>query len=326
MNLLRKKAVQRLTLACAMWGLSFPAIKALNLVQNAVESWESSAAIMIVRFGLSAALLLPILIATKTHFRFTKSEILQGIGLGFFGGFGMLLQVDGLAYTQASTSAFLTQGTVFFIPLLKSLWSRSLPTARETICCLIALSGLSILSGLDWKNLSHIGRGEAETLGAAAFFTGHILMLEPRAFAENNPLRVSLIMFTLISLFCLPLYLGNGGTISHLSGSVSDLRAASLLTVLVGPCTLLAFLWMNRWQTHVTATTAGLIYCLEPVFASIAALLLPAILSQAMHLDYPNETMTTALTLGGGLVLAANFFIQWPAPKNSPGPLNEHGI
>lgn len=318
MSTLRGKATQRLILACAMWGLSFPTIKALNLVQNTAESWLSSAAIMIARFGLAAVLLLPILFWQRhIGFRFTKSEIQQGIGLGIFGGLGLLLQVDGLAYTEASTSSFLTQASVFIIPLVKSLWHRALPTAKEMLCCLIALIGLSILSGLDWQNLTHIGRGEAETLAAATLFTGQILMLEPRAFAANNSLRVSLIMFGLITLLCIPLYGIKGGTPSSLVHTFADLRALALLAILIGPCTLMAFLWMNRWQTHVTATTAGLIYCTEPVFASLVALVLPAWMSTTLHIHYPNETLTTALLLGGGLVLTANLLIQWPTPISS---------
>ena len=241
MSTLRGKATQRLILACAMWGFSFPTIKALNLVQNTGESWLSSAAIMIARFGLSALLLLPILLWQKrSGFRFTRGEIRQGIGLGIFGGLGLLLQVDGLAYTEASTSSFLTQASVFIIPLVKAFWHRALPTPKEILCCLIALAGLSILSGLDWQNLTHIGRGEAETLAAATLFTGQILMLEPRAFAANDSLRVSLIMFALIALLCIPLYWVKGGTPESIIHTFADPRALSLLAILVGPCTLAA--------------------------------------------------------------------------------------
>lgn len=105
--------------------------------------------------------------------------------------------------------------------------------------------------------------------------------------------------------------------------SVANLPAWAFLAILVGPCTLLAFLWMNRWQRHVTATTAGLIYCFEPVFASMQALFLPGVFSGWAGLDYPNEVITTRLLAGGGLVLCANLLMQW---GGSTSTMNERAV
>ena len=47
---------------------------------------------------------------------------------------------------------------------------------------------------------------------------------------------------------------------------------------------------MNTWQPKITATEAGLIYCVEPIFGSGMALFLPALFSAWAAIDYPNET------------------------------------
>jgi drug/metabolite transporter (DMT)-like permease len=75
-------------------------------------------------------------------------------------------------------------------------------------------------------------------------------------------------------------------------------------------CTVGAFSLMNAWQPKITATEAGLIYCLEPVFASLMALFLPGLFSIWAGFSYPNETVTLHLLIGGGLITAANVLIQ----------------
>jgi hypothetical protein len=67
---------------------------------------------------------------------------------------------------------------------------------------------------------------------------------------------------------------------------------------------------MNSWQPKITATEAGLIYCIEPVFGSIMALFLPAWFSLWAGIGYPNETATVSLLIGGGLITGANLLIQ----------------
>jgi hypothetical protein len=73
---------------------------------------------------------------------------------------------------------------------------------------------------------------------------------------------------------------------------------------------------MNAWQPKITATEAGLIYCVEPIFGSLAALFLPAVFSVWAMINYANETATWTLLVGGGLITAANILIQLkPAGK-----------
>ncbi|OYU99723.1 MAG: hypothetical protein CFE26_25155 [Verrucomicrobiales bacterium VVV1] len=71
---------------------------------------------------------------------------------------------------------------------------------------------------------------------------------------------------------------------------------------------------MNAWQPKITATEAGLIYCVEPVFGSVMALVLPAIFSAWAGINYGNEVATWTLLVGGGLITAANVLIQLQPP------------
>jgi drug/metabolite transporter (DMT)-like permease len=90
--------------------------------------------------------------------------------------------------------------------------------------------------------------------------------------------------------------------------------------MLVVFCTLMAYVMMNRWQKFVTATEAGLIYCIEPVIASFLSLSLPAVFSTWADIHYANEQLTGRLFVGGGLITAANLLLQsrWLEPKPKP--------
>jgi len=73
---------------------------------------------------------------------------------------------------------------------------------------------------------------------------------------------------------------------------------------------------MNAWQPKITATEAGLIYSVEPIFGSLMALYLPAVFSVWAAINYANESATWNLLVGGGFITFANVLIQLrPSPQ-----------
>lgn len=259
------------------------------------------------RFAAAAILLL--LVAGRSLAGLTRSEVTQGLGLGILGSLGLLLQMDGMAYTRASTSAFLTQGYCVWLPLWVTLRHRRRPSLAVLAACGMVLGGGAILAGVDWGR-PRLGRGEWETLAASVAFAGQILWLERPGFRGNRVLRFSLVMFATVALSVLPVALWSVRQASDLAVVYSSGPALLLMAVLVGPCTLLTFLLANRWQPEVPATEAGLLYASEPVFAAALVLFLPALISRMSGIEYPNERLTWNLAIGGGLILAANLWLQ----------------
>jgi len=300
-----------LLLGNLLWGVSFPLIKSLVLLHERLvpgsSSWFITATTLVPRFTLGALVLG--LLCWSALRTLTRSEARQGIGLGAFAIVGMTFQNDGLQFTSASTSAFLTQFYAIMIPVYLALRARQLPPAVVWVSCGLVLAGVGVLARLDWHDLK-LGRGELETLISSVFFMGQILWLERKEFSGNRALPVTVIMFGVQAVISGVMAVGlapkgvhmlvlwtNGPWVGH----------TLLLTVL---CTLCAFTIMNKFQPRMTATEAGLLYCSEPVFTAVMALFLPGWFSLWTGFEYLNEVGSANLLVGGGLITLANVLIQ----------------
>ena len=295
-----------------MWGVSFPLAKALTIAQGhlapGADSWFLAALSLVFRFGLAAAILA--VTARRTLGAISRREVSQGVGLGVFAVGGMLLQLDGLSYTHASTSAFLTSCYCVIIPLIVGLQRRKFPPPLVLGSIALVVTGMALLAGVDWRTL-RLGRGECETLLCSVFFAAQIFWLERPAFVGNRTAPATLVMFTTIAVAALPVMAARAHAWRDIVTVTFGSRSVLLfLVVLTLVCTLAAFSLMNHWQRYLEATEAGLIYCAEPVFASLLALFLPAVLAAMSGIVYANETVSWRLLLGGGLITAANVCLQ----------------
>jgi hypothetical protein len=318
------QAVRMLALTTVFWSLSFPLIKAVGILQTQIipgsSSWFHAGLTAFVRFGVSALILLAVTLCTRSSpvdrgisSRFlgiTRSEFWQGLGLGVFSGGGILLQMDGLSHTDASTSAFVTQVYCILVPIIVAFRDRKCPARRVVIATIMMLAGISVLSRFNPRTF-HLGRGETETLISAFFFAGQILWLERPKFTGNHPIRFSIVMFVVMSAMSAPIVLATWQAPADVFTCYSHRGIVAMAVAITLFCTLGAFVAMNRWQPFVPATEAAIIYGTEPVWASILALFLPAWLSAWTAINYPNERITSQLLTGGLLVLAANLLLQW---------------
>jgi drug/metabolite transporter (DMT)-like permease len=313
-----RQAIIGLLLANLLWGLSFPLIKAVVFTHGQLlpenSTWFITAMTVAPRFALAAVVML--VVARTQLASLTRSEGRQGLLLGVSNALGMLLQVDGLQFTSASVSAFLTQFYAIMIPVVLAVRMRRLPPAVVWICAGLVLAGAAILGRFDFRTLS-LGRGEIETLLSSVFFMWQIFVLDDPRYAGNRVLPVTAVMFTTEAAIFVAVALA---TAAHPSDwlvpwtSGPWLIFTAMLTVF---CTLAAFLLMVKWQPKISVTEAGLIYCFEPVFASLMALYLPAVFSRWAGFDYANETLTWQLLMGGGLITMANVLLQFKPPARS---------
>src|ERR1700678_4110067 len=185
-----------LVVATLYWGISFPVIKAITSLNRVLlpdaGSWFVTAAAVAPRFVLAVVLML-VFRGRRAGFA-SGPELKQGLAVGLFAAAGTLLQTDGMQFTDASTSAFLTQFSAILIPAWLAVRGRRNPGALVWTCCVLVLVGVAILGHFDWRTLK-FGRGEWETLLCSAFFVGQILWIGRKKFAGNRPDTVTLVMF-----------------------------------------------------------------------------------------------------------------------------------
>src|SRR5436190_7452128 len=133
-----------LFIATAVWGLSFPIIRTLWLIQErlvpGISSFFFASLGGCVRFA--AAAIIVGLFCARSLPKLTRLELWQGAGLGLFGGLGIVFQMDGLAHTSASTSAFLTQFYCLLIPIWVSWRRRTVPGIAVIASCIMVLGGV----------------------------------------------------------------------------------------------------------------------------------------------------------------------------------------
>ena len=305
-----------LFIATGFWGLSFPFIKSIWLLQERLVPEAPSiffAALTAgVRFGVAGIIVALFCVRTLRHL--TRLELAQGLGLGFFGGVGILFQMDGLAHTPASTSAFLTQFYCLLIPLWVAWRHRAAPKIAVLVSSMLVLTGVAILARFDGREFK-LGRGEAETLLSTVFFAAQILWLERPRYAPNRVSHFTVVMFSSTALLLAPVAMFTAPSASAFVQAYNSSEVLWLVGALTLLCTLGSYTLMNVWQPLVTATEAGLIYCVEPLVTSCLVLFLPGWISRFAGINYANEPLTSHLLIGGGCITLANVLIQIEAMR-----------
>lgn len=308
--ILIRRARLLLIATTVLWGLSFPLLRGLELVQRANAPQVSASALacadVAIRFALAALFLLPIYGRQLT--RVNWREWSQGIGLALFAAGGLYLQTLGLAWTDASIAAFLTQLYTLIVPLIVAVRDRRFPSLRVIVACVLVLVGAAMLSPGLLRHFT-LGPGELVIIISTFFMASQIVWVERPLYAENRAGVVTLIMFAILAGLFAAGYFTVGGT-THGAGQLFGTPVLWVLTLaLVLLCTVFNFLIMNAWQRCVSATEAGLIYCIEPVVATVLSAFLPGWISRIAGIAYTNETLTWSLLVGGVLIVGATVLV-----------------
>ena len=126
-----------------------------------------------------------------------------------------------------------------------------------------------------------------------------IFLLEDKGYQGNRALPVTFVMFTTLAVVFSVMMFGTADKPADVFVPWTSGVWLGCTLVLTLVCTLFAFTLMVKWQPHLTATEAGLLYCVEPVFTAVMALFLPGLISVWGGINYPNERATIALLVGG---------------------------
>lgn len=281
-------ALAAMVAATLLWGGTFVAIR------DSVGAIPP-ATLVSGRFAV-AAVLFAIVIALRGR-PVAARDLAAGAGSGALMLGGYFFQAEGLRFTSAGSSAFLTcAGTLlaafFAWPIL-----RQRPTRELAAGIAIAMAGSALLS---LREGLHLGRGELLTLLGAAVYALQVVALG-RFAAVSDPLVLTGAQAATVALALAPFAGGAAGTFAALDGpawgrfaylAIAGSTLAPLLQVLA--------------QRRLPPGRIGLLFALEPVFALVFALTIG------------DERFEPRWWLGAGLILSAVVLVEWRAAASAP--------
>ncbi|KIX11716.1 DMT family transporter [Dethiosulfatarculus sandiegensis] len=235
------------------WGSSFAVIKdALNET--------TPANLLFMRFFLAWLVLLPL--AWVKRGQFGTPMLKSGLICGSFLFLAFMTQAQGLAFTTASKSGFITGLNVVLVPLLTVLVLRKSPSPAAMLGAVVAFCGLFFLSNSGGE-MGSFNVGDALTLACAFFCAGHIISLG-RFAPGRDSFCLAFMQFSVVALGGLIWAMATGELNFNLSGP------ALWATIYLGlTCTILGF-WGQTWaQAYTSPTRTAIIFTLEPGFGAL---------------------------------------------------------
>lgn len=315
-------AVLVLAVCCFFWGFSFPVMPhcvhsierhvlgpAAAGVEDASEKLPFTTRLGITaafngwRFALAAALYW--MLTRSRQKKFTAIDIRGGLWVGGLFTLGMIAQLGGLRYTRPSVSGFLTSLVVVYTPLAQAMFFRRSVSRNVWLAVFVALIGMALLSLPN--PAAHVANGASHTppvpfLGegltvlCALFFAGQMLAVDHFA-VQMDTTKMTFLMFVTLGVLSSLMGLVLAGRELYRPEVVSAMLGDRLLVggivCLVVFSSVVSLHLMNAFQPRISAATASVVYCLEPVFATMFSVALGA------------EALTPITLLGGAVILAA---------------------
>jgi drug/metabolite transporter (DMT)-like permease len=250
--------------------------------------------------------------------RLTRTAWLAGAAAGACMAVGFFFQAQGLLYTTATNSAFLTAMVVVLVPFLASIPGlrspgAGLPQWTAWVGALLAFLGVALLTTqghTPWlqvfRSLNH---GDILSLACALGFALQIIALDHGAkrvrFDQLALLQIgfAMVFLTVAACWTEP---PRPGIWNHLFSAASPLRSPLFLFAVAAAgilATALAFSIQTWSQQIIPATNIAVIVTLEPVVAWLTAFL---VLHEGMHL---RRGLGALLVLTG--ILAAEILPRW---------------
>lgn len=266
-----------LLLVVVLWSTTFAVMKeSLGSI--------SPALLVLVRFAIASAV---VYVLFRRRIAFSWRNLLKGLAIGIPEYLGFMLQVTGLTMTTASKNAFITGLAVVVAPVLSFLFLREKRSWKVMLALILAVNGLWIISFGFTLRIGGMDMGDFLTLLCALAFGIQVFMIH--LFSDRESFYASTFFQLLAVAMCALVYaLATKQTLV-----VNPVSWPSLLYLAVF-ATAITLLLQNRFQHDVTVAQASVIYSLEPVFATLLAVL------------FIGEHMGPAILVGGVLMFTAS--------------------
>ena len=226
-------------------------------------------------------------LALRRQLKINRTALLDGAAMGFFLFLGFAALTSGLGSTTTSNAGFLLSLLVVFIPLLETVFLRK--RLRRTTAAGVCLATIGI-GFLTLQGSFTINRGDFFCL-LSAFCNALQVLYISYALQRSDAVTIGVLQLGFSALF--------GGIAAFL------LETPALPATPVGwigilylglICSAFGFIAQIVGQKYTSAERVGILFCFEPVFASVLGVL---ILHEPFGL---NSLIGASLILAGVLI------------------------
>lgn len=202
-----------------------------------------------------------------------------------------LFSVYGVMYTSLTNSAFLCATGVLFTPILAFIFKKHSPGKKFVFVVIFCTIGMGLLT---LGNNLTIAIGDLYCLLCAITFSVNLLIVETGVRKKKlDPLVLGIFMLGAVGVFL---------TIAAFVFEKPSLPKTPLvwgsMLFLTVFCTATAVIIQTVAQKDTTASHVGLIYTLEPIFASVVAYI------------FAGEVLTTRGYIGAAMMIASIFIME----------------
>jgi drug/metabolite transporter (DMT)-like permease len=296
----RRAAVLALILATVFWGCGFTWAKSAGETINALAGLPAGSPlgpiwVLAMRFTAGGLLWLILFPGARRGWEF--QDVVRSIILGLVLSAGMIIQHLGLDRTSEAVSAFLTSLTILFVPIMMTLILRRPPRAIVWLGVALATAGVWLMTG---AAPSGFGLGEVLGVVCAVSYSVDIIILN-YLITPDRTSRLTAGQFLVVGLTSLLICLFLTAGPSSLAHAPTLLLhrdvGLNVLLLTVFP-TLAAFGLQFRFQPRIDPSRAALVYLMEPIFASLFALVMTG------------RGLATIAIAGAALIILANGLVE----------------
>ena len=274
--------------SAVLWGLAFPVTK---FVGGAVDS----VSFLMLKFLIASIFAIVFSFKRLKEIRDPKM-VLSCLFLGMIFATHSFFQVEGLRYTSAANSGFITSMNVLFVPFLMYIFFRKKPTKNIVIGLIAIVIGFLFISGIVSVNpfsfnLTRLNYGDFLTL-ICAIFTAVYMVVFNTLSVKYDEVAVNTLHFIAAFLSMFVVWCFYPGRTMELGSAPVFLSVLYCGAFAAG----VAHLLLAKANTKVEASKVAILSGLEPVFATVFALFIP-------DMDGNFGTITLSVAIGGALIL-----------------------
>jgi drug/metabolite transporter (DMT)-like permease len=287
----RTSGILILILATAFWGSTFAFTK--ELTTELTPLW-----VVAIRFSITALILLAmffpqVIWVFKSHL---KRELPWLALLGLVNFLAIFLQTVSLTEIPASNNGFITSFALLLVPFLEFIFRKKPVHTNIKVAVLVLLVGIYIMS-YGFSLPKRVIAGDMIALLSALAYAFYIILVDILSKKVNAGVLMFFV-FLVTGIISIPLaFILDGRHSLFTLEALSQLSPSTYFNMgfLIFMGTIIPYVFMGIGQRVTDASTASMIYILEPVFAMMIALL------------FFGEEPIMVKFVGGGIIMIAQF-------------------